>query len=67
MEHLTIRDLKKGDFFTRKQIENPKENQVWVRGEYDRSAKAYACTRFSDISDEIFLKPNKEVYIEFVF
>lgn len=67
MEHLTIKDLKKGDFFTRKQIENPKENQVWVRGEYDRSAKAYSCTRFSDFCDEIFMKPGKEVYVEFVF
>jgi len=67
MDHLTVRDLKKGDFFTRKPIDNPKERQVWVRGEYDRSAKAYSCARFADSCDEIFLKPSKKIYVGFTF
>ena len=42
---MKIKDLKKGAFFTKKPVDNPKESQVWIRGEYDRSEKKYECTR----------------------
>ena len=67
MAQQTIKDLKKGEFFTRKPIDNPTENQVWIRGDYDRSAKAYSCTRFSDTNDEKLMKANTKVFLSFVF
>lgn len=38
---MKLKELKKGDFFTKKAISDPSESQVWVRGDYDRSAKKY--------------------------
>lgn len=67
MEAIKLRDLKKGEFFTRKPIEEPKESQVFIKGEYDRSEKKYDCDRFSDISSSIQLKADTVVYIGFTF
>lgn len=63
----TIKELKKGEYFTRKPIENPKDNQVWVRGDYDRSVKAYECICFADVAYTLFLKGNAQVYTDFTF
>ena len=62
-----IKDLKQGEFFTLKPIAEPKENQVWVRGEYDRSTKTYEAYNFSDVNRYRNFKGTKEVYTEFVF
>lgn len=64
---MTVKELKKGTYFTRKPLENPKENQVFIRGEYDRELKKYECTRFSDINDTIYLRGNVEVYTDMIF
>lgn len=64
---MKIKDLKKGAFFTKKPVDNPKESQVWIRGEYDRSEKKYECTRFDDISCSCFLPGSKEVFTDFTF
>ena len=64
---MKIYDLKKGDFFTLRPIEEPKESQVWIRGEYDRSEKRYECQRFDDINTFCYLPGNKEVYTGFTF
>lgn len=64
---MTIKDLKKGDWFTLKPIAEPKENQVYIRGDYDRSEKKYECGKFSDISYCRMLKPSTEVYTDFIF
>ena len=45
---MTVKELKRGAFFCKKDISYPAEDQVWIRGEYDRSARRYECTRFSD-------------------
>ena len=63
----TVKELKKGEYFTRKPIENPTENQVWVRGDYDRSLKAYECFCFGDVCYTIELKGSAKVYTDFVF
>lgn len=34
-----IKELKIGEYFTIKPTENPKESQVYIRGEYDRADK----------------------------
>ena len=64
---MTIRELKKGQYFTLKPIAEPKESQVYIRGDYDRSTKKYSCGRFDDISYEKELKADKIVYTDFVF
>ena len=62
-----IKDLKCGEFFTLKPIAEPRESQIYVRGEYDRSAKKYACGKFDDIASCRNFSGEKEVYTDFIF
>lgn len=64
---MKIKELNKGDFFTLKRIDFPSENQVYIKGEYDRHARAYSATKFSDVNCEKFFKGEKEVFIGFIF
>lgn len=64
---MKLKDLKKGEFFTLKNVLYPTESQVFVRGSYDREKKTYSCHYFNDINHERFLKGNKEVYTDFIF
>ena len=64
---MTIKELKKGEFFTLKEIDNPKESQVFIRGEYDNSSKKYSCCKFSDTNTERFLDGKKEIFVNFTF
>lgn len=64
---MKIKELKKGDFFTLKPIAEPKESQVFIRGDYDRTEKKYECTRFDDINSWRLLKPSTVVYTDFIF
>jgi hypothetical protein len=64
---MIIKELKKGDFFTLKPIETPSENQVYIRGDYDKSSKSYSAVKFSDMNAERFFKGTKEVYTGFTF
>lgn len=62
-----IRELQQGEMFTLHPIEEPRESQVWIRKEYDRSEKKYWCQRWSDISDGRYMSGNKEVFTDFYF
>lgn len=62
-----MKDLKRGDFFTLRPISEPKENQVYIRGEYDRSERKYWAQKWSDISAGRYLKGDTVVYTEFTF
>ena len=64
---MKLKDLKKGDWFTLKNISEPKDNQVWIKDEYNRSSKKYLCIRWSDISDSKEISGDKEVYTNFIF
>lgn len=64
---MKIKDLKKGEYFTLKPIDEPKQNQIYIKGEYDRSSKKYCCGKFSDISYSREFDGNKEVYTDFTF
>ena len=64
---MKLKDLKSGEYFTIKPLTFPKENQVYIRGEYDRTEKKYCCGKFSDISESRMFDGEKEVYIDFVF
>lgn len=62
-----LKDFKKGEYFTLKNVEYPNDSQVWIKGEYDRSLRAYECTNFSDISRFKYITGNTYVYDEFIF
>ena len=67
MDGIKLRDLKKGEFFTLKPIEEPKDSQVFVKDEYDRSEKKFWCGKFSDICEGKFLSGDRIVYTGFTF
>lgn len=64
-----LKDIKKGEYFTRgaKYIEYPSERQVWVKGEYDRSLKAYECHRWDDVNHVGYISGKTIVYTGFTF
>ena len=64
---MKLKDLKKGDWFTLKNFSEPKDNQVWIKNEDNRSSKKYLCIRYSDISDSKEVSGDKEVYTNFTF
>ena len=67
MTRVSIKEVKRGEFFTLKPSPFPKESQVYVRGEYDRSARRYDCGKFSDISMSRLFSGRTMVYIDFIF
>lgn len=62
-----LKDLKKGEWFTLKEIEYPDINQVWIKGDFDRSEKKYCCTRWDDINRDKLVAGDKIVYVDFIF
>lgn len=64
---MTVKQLKPGEWFTLKPYPYPKDTQVYIRGEYDRSNKKYSCGKFSDISYSRLLKGSTPVYTDFIF
>lgn len=64
---MTIKQLKKGEFFTKKSIEYPTEKQVWIRGEYDRELKKFECTAFDDCNKTCYMSGSKEIFTDFIF
>jgi len=64
---MKIKDLKKGSYFTKRAIEDPKGSQVWVRGDYDRSMKRYEAINFDDVSRCCYIKGETEVFTDFTF
>lgn len=62
-----LKSLKKGDWFTIRPIAYPKDNQVYIRDEYDRSTKKYGCGRYDDIGYSKEFSGTKLVYTDFIF
>ena len=67
MKQVMLKEVKKGDYFTLNPIENPSENQVYVREDFDRIDKVYWCSKFNDICCCRYLKGDKVVYVGFTF
>lgn len=65
--NMKIKDIKKGDYFTLKDIPEPKDSQVYIRGEYCRENKKYSCYKFNDVNDERFFSGDKEVFTNMTF
>lgn len=64
---MKLKELKNGEYFTLKPYANPKDTQVWVKEEYDRSTKKYVCTKFCDFCESRLIDGNKEIYTDFIF
>ena len=64
---MLLKQLKKGEYFTKKKIDEPKESEVWVRDDYDRSARTYTVYCFDDVNHIQQLSGETEVYTDFVF
>ena len=62
-----IKDLKLGKWFTLKPIAEPKETQVYIKREYDRTEKKYYCEKWWDVSDGRYFSGDREVYVDFIF
>nr|DAU46127.1 MAG TPA: hypothetical protein [Caudoviricetes sp.] len=67
MKEVMIKDLKKGDFFTLKPIEEPHDFQVYIKGDYIRSDKKFECSKFTDFCDFKYYRSTKIVYTDFLF
>lgn len=59
-----LKDVKKGEFFRTTNNEN---GIVYVKGDYDRSDKKYSCYAWKDYNKEIFVKGNKNVFVDFTY
>lgn len=66
MEQKQIKELKKGEFFKRNIKGQPSE-KIYIKGDYDRATKSYSATAYDDINQEIFIKANKYVFVDFTF
>lgn len=63
----TLKQLKKGEYFTLKNISHPTENQVFVKGEYDRTERKYVIYKFNNINSFRCLSGDKVIYTDFIF
>lgn len=66
-ESSPIEKLKKGDYFTVKNIQYPRESQVYVFDGYSREEKKYCAYKFTDINKERYFKKGTVVYTGMTF
>lgn len=64
---IKLKDLRKGDFFTFKPVGYPKESQVYIKDDYDRSQKKYFCQKFTDFCDGKYKSGETVVFTGFTF
>ena len=63
----TIKELKRGEWFTKKDIAYPTSKQVWIRGDYIRELKKYECISYDDMNRFTYIAGNKPAYVDFIF
>ncbi len=64
---VTLKDIKKDDLLTLKEIKEPKGKQVWVKSHYDKTTKRYVVFNWADIGKSKLIKGSKEIFIDFIF
>lgn len=68
MKQVLLKDLKRGECFTLKPIEEPMESQVYIKDDYYRPEKKYICLKWSDVlGGGRTIAGNTKVYIDFYF
>ena len=63
----TIKDIKKDEMFTLKNIEEPNGKQVWLKSHYDKSTKKFVIYNFEDIGKSKLIDGSKEIFTNFTF
>jgi hypothetical protein len=63
MKPSKISQTKNGEYIKRK----PDSKKVYIRGAFCKISKAYSCIDFDDINNEIFIKSNTIVFVDFTF
>jgi hypothetical protein len=63
MQNVTIKNVKAGEFIKRK----ADSKAVFVKSDYDRASKSYACIDVEDICRVIYIKATKAVFIGFTY
>lgn len=64
MKPVLLRDVKKGDYFKRSET----AKKVYVRGHYvGGTTKRYSVHPFDDVNNEMFLRGDSIVWIDFEF
>lgn len=66
---MKLKELKKGEYFTCKSLNNKeaKSSQVYIKQDYDHSSKKYWCQKWDNISKGVELKGDTEVHQDFIF
>lgn len=67
MKAILLKNVKIGDYFTLRPLEEPKASQVYVRSDYDREIKKYEVYKFIDCGDFRMMRGDKIVYVDFFF
>jgi hypothetical protein len=63
MQNVNIENTKKGEYLKR----TATARGVYVRGEYCRTSKGYACHDVEDVNRVIYVKKGKPVFIGFTY
>ena len=63
MKSQKITQVKRGEYIKRK----PDSKKTYIRGAFCKIRKAYSCIDFDDINNEIFIKSNTIVFVDFTF
>lgn len=63
----TLKAIKKGTYFTFKPVEDPSENIVYVKDDYDRESRKYGYYKWSDTNNWHEKKGDTVVYTGFTF
>jgi len=63
MQTLTIKMVKAGDYIKRK----ADSKAVYMKSDYDRATKSYACVDVEDVCRVIYIKADKAVFVGFTY
>lgn len=69
MRETTLKELKKGDFFTLKNYgeETTPDSRVYVKGDYIRETKKYEVYKFTDVNSFTEKSGKIKVFTDFTF
>ena len=63
MQNITIKSAKPGEYIKRK----ADSKAIYIKGDYDRTTKSYACVDVEDICRTIYIKSDKVVCVGFTY
>ena len=63
MQTLTIKMVKAGDYIKRK----ADAKGIYMKSDYDRASKSYACVDVEDICRVVYIKATKAVFVGFTY